>query len=538
MSYAEAQSLQEEKGMNEGFLKRKGEYNPDVLSCLANLSNDEVFTPPEVANRMLDLLPQKVFRDPNAKFLDIATKTGVFLREIAKRLMVGLAEVIPDENKRREHIFKKQLFGIAITELTALMSRRSVYCSKDASCRYSLVKFKSPEGNIRSKPIRHRWENGRCVFCGASRKVNDRDAALETHAYEFIHTAKPEEILNMHFDVVISNPPYQMNDGGNGASALPIYNFFVEQALKLKPRYAVFIIPSRWLNGGRGLETFRAQMLSSGHIRILHDFMDSSEVFNGVEIKGGVCYLLWDGSFKGDCNVFTHHRDFMENSRRPLLEHGSEIFIRSQVQVSIFHKVIEKNEHSLLEWLNAGRFFGFHTRIEWRGNGTGLLQSADGKDSYTVSKERSYSRQIKVYIHGGICWIARKNIPRNENRIDSYKVLIPRSGNPGFGNTIIGKPKISEPNSCSSNTYMVAIPKQGAMTKNVASNLCSYILTKFVRFLVATKTSTQSTPPDAFAFVPMQDFSKPWTDEELYRKYKLTAEEIAFIESMIRPMEV
>ncbi len=521
----------------DGFLKRKGEYNPDVLSCLANLSNDEVFTPPDLANRMLDLLPPQLFTDPKTTFLDPACKTGVFLREIAKRLMTGLAKAIPDENKRREHIFRKQLFGIAITELTALMSRRSVYCSKDASGEYSVVRFADTAGNIRFKSIRHKWEDGRCKFCGASRKANDRADGLETHAYEFIHKNNPEEIFNMHFDVIIGNPPYQMGDGGNAASALPIYNLFVERSLKLNPKYAVFIIPSRWLNGGRGLDEFRAHMLSAKKIRVLHDYMDSNEVFNGVEIKGGVCYFLWDNSFEDDCNIFTHHHDFIEHSIRPMLEQGSEIFIRSKEQVSIYHKVIGRKEPSLVGWLNAGRFFGFHTRVEWTDANNGTLQSADGKETYPISKNRTATNKVKVYIHGGICWIRKNIIPRNKSRIDSFKVLIPRSGNPGFGNTIIGKPKISEPESCSSNTYMVAIPKDRSMKKTEADNLYSYIMTKFVRFLVATKTSTQSTPPDAFAFVPMQDFSKSWTDDELYKKYKLTKDEIAFIESMIRPME-
>ena len=130
-----------------------------------------------------------------------------------------------------------------------------------------------------------------------------------------------------------------------------------------------------------------------------------------------------------------------------------------------------------------------------------------------------------------------KNVPRNREKVYSFKVLIPRSGNPGFGNTIIGKPKISEPNSCSSNTYMVAIPDGHNLTKNEAQNLCSYLKTKFVRILVATKTSTQSTPPSAFQFVPLQDFSHSWTDEMLYKKYNLDKDEIAFIESMIRTME-
>lgn len=514
-------------------------YNPDVLSCLANLSNDEVFTPPQLANQMLDMLPQELFRSPDTKFLDPCAKSGVFLREIAKRLIEGLADRIPDLQERIDHILHHQLYGIAITRLTSLMSRRSLYCSKDADGKYSISHFDNSDGNIRYRDLRHTWQNGKCAYCGASKEVYDRAGDLESHAYEFIHTDNPNKLFkNMTFDVIIGNPPYQLGDGGNGASALPIYHIFIEQAKKLSPRYMSFIVPSRWLNGGRGLDEFRNMMLNEGKIHVLHDFLDSKECFSGVEIKGGVCYFLWEKDYHGLCNVYSHRQGNVSCSIRPLLEHGAEIFIRSDEQISIFHKVLAENETSLVTWLNAGRYFGFHTKIVWDDNSNkGNIQSADGKMFFPITRTMTAKNRIKIYVHGGECWIDRNLIPRNGERISSYKVLIPRSGNPGFGNTITGKPKISEPETCSSNTYMVAIPEKRDLSEKEAINLCLYIKTKFVRFLVATKTSTQSTPPDAFQFVPLQDFTRPWTDEELYAKYGLTDEEIQFIESMIRPME-
>lgn len=319
--------------------------NPDVLTCIANLSNDEVFTPPEFAGQMLDTVAAawaadhegaNIWANPDVRFLDPFTKSGVFLREITKRLTEGLKNAIPDLQARVDHILSKQVFGIAITQLTALLARRSLYCSKHANGEHSIAKsFASSSGNVWFERVEHSWDGEKCRFCGASRKTLDRGDDAETHAYAFIHTdnikARIKELFggDMQFDVIIGNPPYQLDDGGHGKSAAPIYQLFVEQAKKLEPRYLSMIIPSRWFSGGKGLDEFREAMLSDNRMRVINDFLTASDVFAGVGLKGGVCYFLWERDNPGECRVETHFKDWpISIAERPLLEDGADVFIR------------------------------------------------------------------------------------------------------------------------------------------------------------------------------------------------------------------
>ena len=505
-------------------------YNPDVLSCIANLSNDEVFTPPEVANAMLDMLPQELFRDPNTTFLDPAAKSGVFLREIAKRLLAGLEDVFPDLQERIDHIFQKQLYGIAITEITSLLARRSVYCSKTANGNYSVCRFPDVQGNIRYKRIQHSWKDGRCLFCGASQGQYDRGESLETHAYELIHTTKPEDIFHMKFDVIIGNPPYQLSDGGHGASAIPIYQKFVQRAKKLNPRYMTMIIPSRWFAGGRGLDSFRQEMLSDRRIRVIVDYFNSEECFPGIDLSGGVCYFLWDRDHTGDCRISSSVNGKVSTLTRPLLEENADTFIRFNEAVNIVHKVSNKKESSFINLVSANDPFGYDVRVE----NSYLRIKPDIKDS-------PFPGSLKIHYFGkkgkSIGYINRNTVRKGTELIDQKKVMISRSyGERGeFPYQVIGKPFIADKGTVCTETYVVVGTYENL---RVAENVVQYMCTKFFRFLVMLKKNTQSATRQVYSFVPQQDFSRPWTDEELYAKYGLTDEEISFIESMIKPMEL
>lgn len=494
-------------------------YNPDILSCIANLSNDEVFTPPEVANAMLDMLPQELFSNPDTKFLDPACKSGVFLREIAKRLLIGLKDTIPDLQQRVDHIFQHQLYGIAITELTSLLSRRSVYCSKYPNSKYSVTTFENTEGNIRFKHIKHSWKNGKCVFCGASQNEYGRNKELESYAYEFIHKVKPEDIFKMKFDVIISNPPYQISDGGAQASATPIYNLFVQQAKKLNPRYLVMIIPSRWFAGGKGLDEFRDNMINDTRVKYLRDFLNASDCFgNGIQIKGGVCYFLWDRDYKGMCTIETFsHTGLISKSTRYMKIENNDVFIRRNEAVSILEKVKNLKFESFSKLVSARRPFGLSTNIK--------------------GHTKQNSKDIKIYIRGTTNFISTNEITRNNDWINKYKIYITKAygANDEWPHQVLNKPLFGNKSTCCSETYLVIGPFE---TISETKNIMSYIRTKFFRFLVSLKKVSQDATQKVYEFVPMQDFSRPWTDEELYKKYNLTDEEIAFIESMIKPMEL
>jgi site-specific DNA-methyltransferase (adenine-specific) len=494
-------------------------YNPDVLTCLANLSNDEVFTPPSLVNDILDLLPNDLWNNPDAKFLDPVSKSGVFLREIAKRLDKGLEPIINDKQKRINHIFENQLYGIAITELTSLLSRRSVYGSKIANGKYSFCDtFNDEQGNIRYEKLTHTWQGGKCIFCGASQEVYDREDVLENYAYYFIHTNNPEKIFNMKFDVIIGNPPYQLSTGGAQAQATPLYNKFINQAKKLNPKFLIMIIPSRWFSGGMGLNEFRNEMLNDKRIRKLIDYPISSDCFPGVEIKGGVCYFLWDRDNIGMCEITTNMNNQLNKSVRYLKEENSDVFIRFNESISILNKVKQLNEYTFNNIMQPVDVFRIPTNFQ----------------DYTL---KPLKNSIKLYGNKFVGYIDKDKVTNGVNLIKRYKVLISEAYGAGesYPHQIINKPFIVSPNSCCTFTYIV----MGDFENEIeAKNLITYVSTKFFRFLVSLIKSTQHATNKVYSFVPIQNFNEEWNDEKLNAKYGLTEQEIFYIDSMIRPMDI
>ncbi len=541
--------------------------NPDVLTCIANLSNDEVFTPPEFANQMLDTLAYEwaesndganIWSDSKVKFLDPFTKSGVFLREIARRLVEGLEGEIPNLQERVDHILTTQVYGIGITELTALLSRRSVYCSKWANGPHSIAKsFTDKNGNIWFERTEHSWvggtewvftadssgnqikrfTNGRCKFCGAPQLIfgaTDR-SEMETHAYAFIHTDDPTAMMvelfgvDMKFDVIIGNPPYQMGaapgavgDDGERTGRLrdvPIYQRFVEQAKRMEPRFLSMVTPSRWMAGGLGLSDFRSTMLADRRFKTLVDYPLASEVFPGVEIKGGVSYFLWDADYDGDVKATLVRGDDRTTHMRKLDEF--DVFVREPRAIEILHKVRALGELSITTILSADKEFG------WTSNFSGF-QTTQQTDDVPLF----YNRQGKRLVG----YIARDDVTKSAHLIDVWKTMIPSAGSGGatLPDSVLGKPFVAPSPSVCTQTYLFF----HVASRDEAESVKSYLASKFLRFLVSLRKITQHASPATYSWVPIQSWDRVWTDGELYQKYGLSEEEIAQIEAAIRPMDL
>ncbi|MBQ9763112.1 MAG: Eco57I restriction-modification methylase domain-containing protein [Phascolarctobacterium sp.] len=432
--------------------------------------------------------------------------------------MDGIKCVIPDschDYKKQRKPMEPSLFDSKAFGATTL--KRSV-----SLCDVNEDELQKCQGCLKDNVYLH---NG--IYCKVKNWSNGK-------IYKFKDLlSKQESGVDMSkdfkFDVVIGNPPYQVSDGGGvGSSALPVYQNFVMQAKEMLPNYIVMITPSRWFAGGRGLDAFRDNMLNDKRIRALHDYMDASKCFPGVEIKGGVCYFLWDREHNGNCKIIT--TDANGNvfaSERPLLEDNMDTFLRYNEQISILRKVTSKNEKSFSELISANDPFGYDVRV------AGSYKRV--KPNYRLSK---FDGALEFYYNGwrkeGVGYIEPDSVNKNKEFVDKIKVFIPKAWGSGNPTTDRLNPFVVGVNSVCTETYLCVGPFDDL---NIANNVVSYIQTKFFHFMVFMKKITQNTMKYVYGVVPIQDFTKPWTDEELYQKYNLTEEEISFIENTIKPMD-
>ena len=500
---------------------------PDVLEVIANLSNDAVFTPPRVVNAVLDLLPEHVWKDPSLRWLDPGSKTGVFPREITKRLMIGLADVIPNEQERLDHILKNMVFAIATEAITGLMTRRSLYCSKDASSSRSAAQLPTPHGNVWHRRVEHSFDaKGRCTECGGTKEQLEQPSR-DNKAYGFIHNEGRTLIakeINMKFDVIVGNPPYQMDADAEGQNIAPIYDSFVQEAIKLNPKYAAMIIPSRWLAGGKWLDTFRDQMLKDKRIRKMVDYPNAAELFPGVQIKGGVLYFLWDRDNPGSCSATTRRgEDVVGPVDRALDQY--DVFVRDARALPILEKVLKKKEQSFSDLVSTRDPFG----PALSSNFTGFRKN-----------DKKQEGDLKLYMNQGSKrlskWVSPEHVSKNADVVDQWKVFIPNAGSDGgqrLPDVVLSSPLVGEPGSVCTLTYLYVHP---CSSQSEAQSVDSYIRTRFLRFLVSLRKLNQHTTRSSYLWVPQQTWDRTWTDAELYKKYGITKEEQEYIESMVKEM--
>ena len=488
---------------------------PDVLTTFAHLSSDLIYTSPQYAKLGLNLLPNDIWRDKNIKILDPVCKSGSFLREATSKLIEGLEGQFKNKQDTINHILTKQIYGISCESLTALITRRTLYCSRVANGTMSICSgFDNEDGNIHYQEYSHHWVNGQCKYCGASLKKYDRDSKLEQYAFPFIHTEKPDKIFDVKFDIIIGNPPYQLEDDGAGRSAKLIFHHFVNQAKKLNPKYLIMIIPSRWFTGGKGMDSFRETMLNDKRIRMIHDFPNSKDVFPGPSIRGGVCYFLWDRDNEGDCEVTTHIGDETNSMTRPLKFNKTDVFIRDNKAIPIVERVVNsKNFENIKKIISSRKPFGLETTFS----------------DYTKTKQKDLAKYCKIFANKNVGFIERKKVIQNNQWIDKFKVLVPYAIGSGDSRTDKVNPILAELGTCCTETYLVF----GPLDKKECENLISYINTKFFHFMLGIKKNTQHTTAQVYEFVPKVDLTKAYNDKILFDLYSLSEEERSYIEETV-----
>ena len=512
----------------------EGRQTTDVLDTISQLPNDEILTPPAVARQVLRILPEDVWSNHTLTWCDPFCKSGVFLREIYSRLMQSLSSWEPDPNKRREHILRKMLFASAITDLLANVTRRTLYQSFDATgasivdpeAKTFLVEFDNPQGNVWYERGEHVFKPGSstCLHCGGQKKVIELER--ENFAYPLLHNRLPFGGTEMKFDIIVGNPPYQIgmkdDKGERTKNITPLYNRFIEKAIELDPKFLLMVTPSRWFTAGKNLSLFREKMLADRRMRKIVDYPNGREIFPTVEVKGGISFFLWDRDHDADCDFVQVSDGKLVSQDLRDLRDGEGVLVRDMTANAIVDKVRS------------------HKRCESRLSESVSTQDPFGaalKTNYALSKEKPFSGSIPLIYKHKIGYITNDQIPRNHEWIKDYKVLLPKASDgkgAREGLRVLGEPIALAPGSVCTQSYLVA-GRFGSPTE--ARNFAKYLTTKFVRFLVLQRKTTQDLIPDRFKFVPELTMDEEWTDPTLFELFGLGAKEIDYIERTIAERE-
>jgi len=466
----------------------------------------------------------KVFKDPNTRILEINSKTGLYplymaysvfaekLQAYRDKHMLATDAPIETQNKIWDDVLRNHIFIICKTEMAKSITKRTLRGFRQAkvNARY----FEDLINKITNQPQ---------LFIG---KVSNGNNYWNNNELEY----------NMKFNAIVGNPPYQqMLEGTNRANSL--YHLFISISIKLRPKYVSMITPSRWMSRGAQAipDSWIDEMLKCNHFIKIHDYLSASECFTGVEIKGGVNYFLFSDKYNGDCERYIHNGESVELIEAPLDSDGLGIVIRDSLGMTILQKVMSVEgdyykSHNFSTMVSSKAFYG--QDITLSSNWTGF------------SKIRSELNCIKCYVNkrlapSGYGWMPRSEVYRNQRSIDIYKVFIPEAGGDGHDPMVLGKPFLGEPGSVCSLTYIVIgfDPDKHNLSMDECESVLSYIKTRFVRYLISLKKKTQHGDKEVYQFVPIQPWSKNWTDSDLYQKYNLSKDEINYIEKKIKPME-
>lgn len=490
---------------------------------------DEAMETESVAPRFIDHgeVTDTVFKDRNTRILEVNSKTGLYplymaysvfaekLKDYRDSHMLATDVPVDIQNQIWDNVLKDNIFVICKTEMAKSITKRT------------LRGFRQAKVNARYfEDLINKITNQSDMFI---KKMHD--------GKNYWNNDELEEY--MKFNAVVGNPPYQVSfekgtSKDSDSKATAIYPYFMDIAVALKPSYVSLITPSRWMTrAGQGIKNnWVDKYLGSNHFMKIHDFLNAQSCFEGVDIKGGVNYFILSPSYVGKCNYYLHSGNMVTEKDDYLDSIGAGIVLRDVMAPHIIAKIatvegdyISKNSFSSL--VSTKDFYTTHDSLTSSWN------------QYSLETDNEHC--VKLYLNKkledrGYAWIKESDIPKNIDSVKYHKVYFPEAAGSGNDPYVIGKPFYGEPGSVCSQTYMIVGCYGDLKTEEECLNVISYMKTRFFRYIVSINKKTQHTPRDVFKFVPILDFSKPWTDEELYAKYNLSPDEIAYIESMIKPM--